>query len=89
MNNQNAKLKLIEKMKWGKCLFCQIKTLKVELSDCPYDNCVVFDLCEKCMEIHQKGHLQNETGMSDECITLLNSLTGSYTNDKGNNTGLF
>ena len=89
MNNQNAKYKLIEKMKWGKCLFCQTKTLKNELASCPYDNCPVFDLCEKCMEEHTKGHIKNDTHMDDEVITLLNSLNGSFRKEKGNKTGLW
>ena len=81
--------RLMEKMKWGICLFCREKTLKGELSSCSYANCPMYDMCPKCLEIHEKGHLKENSPMDDEVIELLNSLNGIIHTRKGNNMGLF
>ena len=85
----DAKARLMEKMKWGRCLFCRERTLKGELSSCNKPNCSMYDMCPKCNEIHIKGHLKEDSPMSDEVIGLLNSLNGSVPTRKGNNMGLF
>lgn len=83
------KSKLLEKLKWSNCLFCCKKTLKGQLNSCNKNNCPLYDLCDSCIKIHQKGHIKLDCPMDDDVIVLLHSLNGSFSNERGNNSGIW
>lgn len=89
MNSAKEKLFIASKLK--PCLFCRNLTLKKELYECDDDNCPMCDMCEKCAESHKKAHMKETYKTKDEMDIqiMLNSLNGTFLNDKGNHTGLW
>ena len=78
-----------KKLKKAKCLFCRLEFYEKDLLDCPYDDCPIGTLCDKCMKEHLKHHEMEDAknGYSQECMELFNSLNGEVRIEKGNFTG--
>ena len=87
----SAKEKLFLASKYKPCLFCRKLCLKKDLYDCEEPNCPMCDMCEECAETHKKSHMKETYKTKDEMDIqiMLNSLSGTFLNDKGNNTGLW
>lgn len=85
-----SKKRLMEKNRYGTCLYCRKKVLKKDLHDCPHDDCPMYDLCSECLEKHLQYHQQEITGMDEKTNELLNSIVFGRKIDRGGNkTGLF